>query len=69
MTGTATIEDLARAADDAGAALVDEVNELGHRLAPRQLMDEALDVVKTRGGALARDLQGRRHRRRVTRTR
>lgn len=55
MTGTATIEDLARAADDAGAALVDEVNELGQRLAPRQLMDEALGVVKTRGGALARE--------------
>jgi ElaB/YqjD/DUF883 family membrane-anchored ribosome-binding protein len=55
MTGTATIEDLARAADDAGAALVDEVNELGQRLAPRQLMDEALGVVKTRSGALARD--------------
>jgi ElaB/YqjD/DUF883 family membrane-anchored ribosome-binding protein len=55
MTSTATIEDLARAADDAGAALVDEVNELGHRLAPRQLMDEALEVVKTRSSALARD--------------
>ena len=50
-----TIEDLARAADDAGAALANEVNELGERLAPRQLVDEALGVVKSRGTALVRD--------------
>lgn len=54
MTET-TIEDLARAADDAGAALADEVNELSDRLAPRRLVDDALDVVKTRGVGLARD--------------
>jgi ElaB/YqjD/DUF883 family membrane-anchored ribosome-binding protein len=50
-----TIEDLARAADDAGAALADDVNELGERLDPRRLVDEALGAVKTRGTALARD--------------
>jgi hypothetical protein len=50
-----TIEDLARAADDAGAALADEVIELGERLAPRRLVDDALGVVKTRGLTLARD--------------
>ncbi len=32
MTETATIEDLARAADDAGASLVEEVNSLADRL-------------------------------------
>jgi ElaB/YqjD/DUF883 family membrane-anchored ribosome-binding protein len=55
MTDTATIEDLARAADDAGASLVNEVNSLADRLTPRRLMDEALGVVKARGGDLARD--------------
>ncbi|WP_164156647.1 hypothetical protein [Sandarakinorhabdus rubra] len=54
MTGS-TIEDLARAADDAGAALVEEVGTLGDRLAPRRLVDEALGAVKTRGVGLARD--------------
>lgn len=55
MPNEATIEDLARAADDAGAALADEVNGLTDRIAPRQLVDEALDTVKTRGLGLARD--------------
>ncbi|OYQ24294.1 hypothetical protein CHU93_15755 [Sandarakinorhabdus cyanobacteriorum] len=55
MPSDATIEDLARAADDAGAALAEEVNELTDRLAPRQLVDEALETVKTRGLGLARD--------------
>lgn len=55
MTETATIEDLARAADDAGASLVDEVNSLANRLTPRRMVDEALTVVKARGGDLARD--------------
>lgn len=55
MTSEATIEDLARAADDAGAALADEINELGDRLAPRQLVDDALETVKTRGLDLARE--------------
>lgn len=55
MPSEATIEDLARAADDAGAALADEVNGLSDRLAPRQLVDEALESVKTRGLGLARE--------------
>lgn len=55
MTETATIEDLARAADDAGALLADDVNGLADRLTPRRLIDDALDVVKTRGADLARD--------------
>lgn len=55
MTETATIEDLARAADDAGASLVDEVNGLADRLTPRRMVDEALTVVKLRGTDLARD--------------
>ncbi|OSZ70574.1 hypothetical protein CAP39_06270 [Sphingomonas sp. IBVSS1] len=55
MPSDATIEDLARAADDAGAALAEEVNDLTDRLAPRQLVDEALETVKTRGLGLARD--------------
>jgi hypothetical protein len=55
MTSEATIEDLARAADDAGAALADEINELGDRLAPRQLVDDALETVKSRGLDLARE--------------
>ncbi len=55
MTSEATIEDLARAADDAGAALADEINDLGERLAPRQLVDDALETVKTRGLDLARE--------------
>ena len=50
-----TIEDLARAVDDAGATLADEVNAIARRLAPRQLVDEALGVVKNKGTALARD--------------
>jgi ElaB/YqjD/DUF883 family membrane-anchored ribosome-binding protein len=58
MTTTATIEDLARAADDAGAALVDDVNELSDRLAPRRLVDDALDAVKSRSASLARDAGG-----------
>lgn len=55
MTETATIEDLARAADDAGALLADDLNGLADRLTPRRLIDDALDVVKTRGADLARD--------------
>lgn len=55
MTETATIEDLARAADDAGALLADDVNGLADRLTPRRLIDDALDVMKTRGADLARD--------------
>jgi ElaB/YqjD/DUF883 family membrane-anchored ribosome-binding protein len=55
MPSDATIEDLARAADDAGAALAEEVNDLTDRLAPRQLVDDALETVKTRGLGLARD--------------
>ena len=55
MTQQPTIEDLARAADDAGAALADDVNELTTSLTPRRLMDDALDAVKTRGASLARD--------------
>ncbi|WP_310474568.1 hypothetical protein [Sandarakinorhabdus sp.] len=55
MTETATIEDLARAADDAGASLIDEVNGLADRLTPRRMVDEALTVVRARGTDLARD--------------
>ncbi|MEN9932546.1 MAG: hypothetical protein RIS17_1119 [Pseudomonadota bacterium] len=58
MTQTATIEDLARAADDAGAALVDDVGGLGESLAPRRLVDDALNAVKSRGADLARDAGG-----------
>jgi len=58
MSSEATIEDLARAADDAGAALLDDVNELGDRLAPRQLVDDALESVKTHGLDLARQAGG-----------
>lgn len=58
MTQQPTIEDLARAADDAGAALADDVNELTTSLTPRRLMDDALDAVKTRGAGLARDAGG-----------
>lgn len=55
MTETATIEELARAADDAGASLIDDVNGLAQRLTPRRLVDEALSVVRARGTDLARD--------------
>jgi ElaB/YqjD/DUF883 family membrane-anchored ribosome-binding protein len=55
MTQQPTIEDLARAADDAGAALAEDVNELTTSLTPRRLMDDALDMVKTRSAGLARD--------------
>ena len=55
MTQQPTIEDLARAADDAGAALAEDVNELTTSLAPRRIMDEALDAVKSRSVGLARD--------------
>jgi ElaB/YqjD/DUF883 family membrane-anchored ribosome-binding protein len=58
MTDNPTIEDLARAADDAGAALANEVNELSGRLAPRRLVDDALDAVKSRSASLARDAGG-----------
>lgn len=51
----ATIEDLARAADDAGARLADGVNDMVETLAPRRLVDEAVAAVKTRGATLARD--------------
>lgn len=47
----ATIEDLARAVDDAGAELASDVDDLK----PRRLADEALEVVKERGLGLARD--------------
>lgn len=55
ITADPTIEDLARAADDAGARLADGVNDLAGRLAPRQLADDAIALVRDRGGALARD--------------
>lgn len=55
ITADPTIEDLARAADDAGARLADGVNELAGRLAPRQLADDAIALVRDRGGAMARD--------------
>ena len=55
MTETATIEDLARSADDAGASLVDEVNNLADRLTPRRMVDEALTAVKARGSDFSRD--------------
>ena len=58
MTSQPTIEDLARAADDAGAALVDDVNGVADRLTPRRMMDDALAVVKSRGSDLARDAGG-----------
>ncbi|MEI6485039.1 MAG: hypothetical protein WCO11_02105 [Sphingomonadales bacterium] len=58
MTQTATIEDLARAADDAGAALVDDAGALGDSLSPRRLIDDALDTVKARGSDLARGAGG-----------
>ncbi len=54
MTTQATIEDLARAADDAGAALADELTEFGDRLAPRRLVDDALGAVKLQSVNLAR---------------
>lgn len=58
MTDQPTIEDLARAADDAGAALADDVNEMTASLTPRRLMDDALDAVKTSGAGLAREASG-----------
>lgn len=58
MTQQPTIEDLARAADDAGAALADDVTELTSSLAPRRIVDDALDAVKARGVGLARDAGG-----------
>lgn len=54
MTET-TIEDLARAADDAGARLAEGVNDVVEAIAPRRLVDDALAAVKTRGAGLARD--------------
>ncbi|WP_439545647.1 hypothetical protein [Sandarakinorhabdus sp.] len=58
MTEQATIEDLARAADDAGARLADGVNDLAERLTPRRIMDDALAAAKARGSELARDATG-----------
>jgi hypothetical protein len=58
MTEQATIEDLARAADDAGARLADGVNDLAERLTPRRIMDDALNAAKARGTELARDATG-----------
>lgn len=58
MTNTPTIEDLARAADDAGASLEHELDEISGRLAPRRLMDEALEAVKQRGSGLVREAGG-----------
>ncbi|WP_353217197.1 hypothetical protein [Sandarakinorhabdus sp.] len=58
MPEQATIEDLARAADDAGARLSDGFDDLAERLNPGRLIDDALDIVKTRGAALARDAGG-----------
>lgn len=55
MTQSPTIEELARAADDAGAALVDDVNDMAASLSPRRIVDDALAVVKSRGSGLARD--------------
>jgi hypothetical protein len=58
MTEQATIEDLARAADDAGARLADGINDLAERLTPRRIMDDALNAAKARGSELARDATG-----------
>ena len=55
MTEQATIEDLARAADDAGARLADGINDLADRLTPRRMVDNALNAAKSRGSELARD--------------
>jgi hypothetical protein len=58
MTEQATIEDLARAADDAGARLADGINDLADRLTPRRMVDNALNAAKSRGSELARDAGG-----------
>lgn len=58
MNDQATIEDLARAADDAGARLADGINDLADKLTPRRIMDDALNAAKTRGSELARDATG-----------
>jgi hypothetical protein len=58
MTEQATIEELARAADDAGARLADGINDLADKLTPRRMMDNALTAAKTRGSELARDATG-----------
>ena len=58
MNQHATIEDLARAADDAGAALAQDAGDLADSLAPRRLMDDAVSAVKIRSAGLARDAGG-----------
>ena len=58
MTDQATIEDLARAADDAGARLAEDVQDFSERMTPRRMMDDALSAAKTRGSELARDASG-----------
>jgi hypothetical protein len=58
MTEQATIEDLARAADDAGARLAEDIHDFGERMTPRRMMDDALTAAKTRGSELARDATG-----------
>lgn len=58
MTETVTIEDLARAADDAGARLADGVNDLADQLTPRRIIDVALAAAKSRGAEMARDAGG-----------
>lgn len=58
MNEQATIEDLARAADDAGARLADGINDLADRLTPRRMVDNALNAAKSRGTELARDAGG-----------
>jgi len=58
MTEQATIEDLARAADDAGARLAEDVHDFSERMTPRRMVDDALSAAKTRGSELARDATG-----------
>lgn len=58
MPEQATIEDLARTADDAGARLSEGFDDLAQRFSPSRLLDDAAQLVKTRGAALARDAGG-----------
>lgn len=58
MPDQATIEDLARNADDAGARLFDGFDDLAGRLTPSRLTDDAVNIVKSRGAGLARDAGG-----------
>lgn len=58
MTEQATIEDLARAADDAGARLAEDVHDFSERMTPRRIVDDALNAARTRGSALASNAKG-----------